>query len=89
MSEKQIVDLQLRQENSDYEKDQYLVKTSMSVDELIDECERIMEELETDALERDEFITFGDHMNVIEERLDVEVVNPEKTEAICPVIDGE
>ena len=87
MSDKQIVDLQLRLENSDYEKDQFMVKTSMSVDKLIEECERVMREVEEEALENNEFVTFGDHIAVIEDRLDVEVVKPEKTEAICPVVD--
>ena len=87
MSDKQIVDLQLRLENSGYEKEQFMVKTSMSVDKLIEECERVMREVEEEALENNEFVTFGDHIAVIEDRLDVEVVKPEKTEAICPVVD--
>lgn len=83
-----IVDLRLRLDGSSESKD-LLVVTEMSVGELVSEAERVMEEAEREGFENNEMVFFHEHAEYLEDKLDIEIVEPEKTEAICPNLELE
>ena len=81
--EKNIVDLRLKLDGSADSKD-ILVVTEMDADELVAKAEEIMEEAEREGYENNEMIFFHEHADALEEKLDIEIVNPEKRQAMRP-----